>query len=134
MNKIENIINKIKKYIEEKYNIKTELKDFYESKNNIYINAEKYDLNIGVAVTDKKHYLYGKCNYYLIFDYETNKKYRNELNWHGGGFHDKYVPNDYTNIDEFLKKFIGKKQSQKQMTIFDFLPKEQFESVEHKVC
>lgn len=120
------IIKEIKKYIEENYNIKTELKEFYESKNNIYINAEKYDLNIGIAATDKNHYLYGKCDYYLIFDYEANKKYKNELNWHGGGFHDKYEPNNYSNIDKFLNKFIVKKLIQKQMTIFDFLPKEKY--------
>ncbi len=108
------------KYINNNYDVKAELKPrlFYD--NNIYIKTKKYDLNLGIEKVDKKHYLYGKCEFYLSLDFEVNKKYRNELNYHSGGSHESYNEKDFSNVDKFLSKWLVKKDT-KQFTIFDYI-------------
>lgn len=114
-------LKSIIEYIQVKYNVETEqlLDSIHEYQ--ILIKSEKYDLTIAIEKTDEKHYLFNKYDYVLYFDYNANKKYRNELNWHGGGFSDGFNQNDYSNIDDFLKDFIELKniQPQMQLSLFD---------------
>lgn len=107
------------KYINDNYDVYAEIKPRFLYENNIYIKTEKYDVNIGVEKVQEKHYLFGKCEYYIDFDYEANKKYRNELNWHGGGYDDIFNENNFFNVDKFLSKWLEKKNT-KQFDIFDY--------------
>ena len=117
-------LNKILYYINENYEEQAIIRpDISEYPYNIYISAKKYDLEISIKIPKEDHYLYGKCNYVLYFDYKANKKYRNELNWHGGGSSEKYNEIDYSNIAEFLDEYCTRSKN-KQMTIFDYLDKE----------
>lgn len=116
-------INKLFQYINSNYNVNAEIKPRYLYEHNIYIVTEKYDLNIGIGEVYKKHYLFGKCNYYISFNYEANKKYRTELNWEGGGYSDCYNEQDFSNVDTFLNKWCEKKNC-KQLTIFDLLERD----------
>lgn len=116
-----NFFKSIMDYIQVKYNVEIEqlLDSIHEHQ--LLIKSEKYDLTIAIEKTDEKHYLFNKYDYVLYFDYNANKKYRNELNWHGGGFSDGFNQNDYSNIDDFLKDFIEVKniQPQMQLSLFD---------------
>ncbi len=107
------------KYINDNYDVYAEIKPRFLYENNIYIKTEKYDLNISIGKPDEKHYLFGKCDYYISFDYKANKKYRSELCWHGGGSHESYNEKDFSNVDKFLSKWLVKKDT-KQFTIFDY--------------
>ena len=116
-------LNKIIAYINKNYDVKAIKKERFLYKNNVYIAAKKYDLNIGIdkPESNERHFLSGKTKYYLAFDAEANKKYRSKLCWHGTGYHDKYNENDYSNINEFLERFGCQKKDKEQLTIFDLI-------------
>ena len=115
----EDFFNKIRKFIEDTYNIKTELVPNYLYKNNILIKTAKYDINISFCETEKDHFCYGKYKFVLFFNYEANKKYQSELNYHGGGYSVGYDDNNYSNIEKFLNHWFQKKKN-RQMSIFDY--------------
>lgn len=109
--------NKIKEYIENSYKIKC---DVLKSNIHDYIlkfESEKYDLEIALEKADNKHYLFGKSELVLYYNYDANKKNRTQLGCHGGGYSDGYNKKDYSNIDIFLKRWLIKKEQ--QITIFD---------------
>ncbi len=106
------------KYINDNYDVYAEIKPRFLYENNIYIKTEKYDLNISIGKPDEKHYLFGKCDYYISFDYEANKKYRSELCWHGGGYDDIFNENNFSNVDKFLNRWLEKRNT-RQLNIFD---------------
>lgn len=117
---MKDILNKIKKCIEETYSITTEISPKYLHKYNILIKSQKYDINISVCQAKESHYLYGKYKFVLFFDYEANKKYRSELNFHCGGYSGGYDENNYSNIKKFLNHWFEEKK-EKQLSIFDYL-------------
>lgn len=110
----------IKEYIANTYDISAEISPSFLYEHNLLIKAKKYDINISICETKEDHYLYGKYEFVLFFDYEANKKYRNELNCHGGGYSDGYDEKDYSNIDKFLNHWFEIKK-EKQLTIFDYV-------------
>lgn len=111
----------IKEHIQYKYGIEVEQISDSIYDYQLLIKSKKYDLTIALEQADDRHYLFNKYKYVLYFDYNANKKYRNELNWHGGGYSDGFTQNDYSNIDNFLNDFIEVKnnKSQMQLSIFD---------------
>lgn len=113
------ILKKILNYINQTYDVEAEIVPRFDCQDNIYIKTKQYDLNIEVEQPGEDHYLYGKSEYVLNFDYEANKKYRTELQYHSGSWSEAYNDNDYSNIDEFLEEFC-KKRKYKQMSIFDY--------------
>ncbi len=117
---MEQIINKILNYINKNYQVNAIIKTKFNNKYNIFVETQKYDLNITLKKAYKGHYLFGKVEYVLSFNFEANKKHRTELSYHGGGHSDGYYENDFTNIDNFLNRFCEKKKYE-QTTIFDFL-------------
>lgn len=118
MNEFKQELSNIQKYIENNYEIKTEIKLDYDNREILYAYAKKYDLKLRATDKTEENYLNGE--YGLTLDYNANKKYRNELNWNGGGKLEKYTFGDYKIIDEFLEKFEVQKVKEKQMTIFDY--------------
>lgn len=118
MNELEQELLNIQKYIENNYEIKTEIKLDYDNGKILYIYAKKYDLELRVTDKTEENYLNG--SYGLSLDYNANKKYRSELNYHGGGRLEKYTFGDCKIIDEFLEKFEVSKIEENQMTIFDY--------------
>ncbi len=119
MNK-EEIMHKIFSYINSNYEIKAEIIPDHFYKKVIYIATKKYDLKLAVAKVDRRHYLYGICEYYINFHFEANKKYRVKEGYFSSSWHDEYNENDLSNIDEFLNKWCCKKEF-KQISIFDFI-------------
>ena len=116
---MKNELQKILSYINENYEEKGIVKpDCLGNENNIYIASKKYDLNILIEEPNEGHYLYKKCKYCISLDYNANKKYRSELDWHGGGGCYEYNENDYSNVKEFLDEFCERKKC-KQVSIFD---------------
>ncbi len=117
-------LKKIQTYISNNYDVPNELTNRLmewgnEANKTILVKTTKYDLEICLGVPGDDHFLKGISEYYVSLDYNANKKYRTELEWNGGGCHDKYNPNDYSNIDKFIQRFCDR-QNFKQMTIFEF--------------
>lgn len=122
-NDMKEFIQNVLLYINNNYEVNAIIQPRYLYENNIYIATEKYDLNIGIGKVREGHYLFGECDYYISFDFEANKKYRSELNWHSGGYSDQYDENNFSNIDTFLNRWC-KKREYMQTTIFDFIEEE----------
>lgn len=107
---MDRFLNKILNYINENYDVNAIMSDDY----NIYIPTEKYDLNIEISKTEADCYLFGKSDYCLSFGYDANKKYRKELQYHGGGYMDAFNEEDFSNIDKFLSRWLQKRDLAKQ--------------------
>ncbi len=112
-------LNKILSYINENYEEQAIIRpNVLNYPYTIYIPSKKYDLEIKLIIPGKKHYLYGKCQYALSFGFNANKKYKSELDYHGGGYSEEYKENNYSNIDKFLSEFCSQRKY-KQMNLFD---------------
>lgn len=116
-------LKKIQSYINRNYDVPNELinsliKCENESSKCILVKTTKYDLEILLGIPEDNHFLKGISDFYISLDYNANKKYRTELGYRGGGYHEKYNPNDYSNIDVFIQKFCNKREYE-QISIFD---------------
>lgn len=116
-------VKKIQSYINRNYDVPNELINNFTKRENesqklLLIKTTKYDLKILLGIPEDNHFLKGISDFYIGLDYNANKKYRTELGYQGGGYHDKYNLKDYSNIDEFIQKFCNKREY-KQISIFD---------------
>lgn len=97
-------INNLFKYINDNYKVNATIEPRPDNDYNIYIEAKKVDINIGIGKVYEKHFLYGKYDYYLCLSCELKQKYRKKMKIYGGSCHDYYNENDFSNIDSFLSK------------------------------
>lgn len=111
-------LKKIKMYIDENYEVDSEIKKAYIHEYSLIIKIKKYDIKINVSNKNPKSYI--PDNFGLRLGYEANKKYRSELYYAGGGYMTKYFPGEYSEIDSYLKHF-GVLKTERQTTIFDFI-------------
>ena len=116
-----NELNKIKKHIDDNYDVQSEVRKSYLNEYMLIVAANKYDIKIQISYPNLNSYI--PNDYGLYLGYDANKKYRSELCYAGGGHMIKYVPNEYSEIDSYLEneKFDIKKKAEKQTSIFDFI-------------
>lgn len=72
MNNLNQELIKIRDYIAQTYQLKTEIKLEYDNKKSLYVYAKKYDLRIRLTDKTEKNYLNGHYGIDLYFD--ANKK------------------------------------------------------------
>lgn len=106
-------INILLEYIKAHYEDPAILKPEFNNEFNILISSEKYDLNISISKPDEEHYLFGKSEYCIDFDFEANRKYRTILSYHGGGCSEPFDLNDFSNVDNFLNEYCKNKEYEK---------------------
>lgn len=111
-------LNKIKKYIDDNYDVQTDIRKSYLHEYMLIVAAKKYDIKIQISYPDPNSYI--PNDYGLRLHYDANKKYCSELNYEGGGYMVEYVPNEYSKIDSYLNHFNVVK-GEKQTSIFDFI-------------
>lgn len=111
-------LKKIKMYIDENYEVDSEIKKAYIHEYSLIIKTKKYDIKISVSNKNPKSYI--PDNFGLHLGYDANKKYQSELCYAGGGYMTKYFPGEYGEIDSYLKRF-GVGKTERQTTIFDFI-------------
>lgn len=103
-------INILLEYIKSHYEDLVALNPEFNNEFNILVTSEKYDLNISISKTYEGHYLFGKSEYCIDFDYNANKKYKTILGYHGGGWSEPFDINDFSNVDNFLNEYCKKKE------------------------
>lgn len=115
---LEQETNKLKSYIENNYSAVVINKRNHRNKLELLILAPNHDLFIRIADKDKETYIPNDYGIYL--DYQANRKNASRLNYEGGGSLEKYDPNDFIIITNFLDKFLIRKK-EIQTNIFDFI-------------
>lgn len=115
---LETETNKLKSYIEKNYSAVIINKRNHRNELELLILAPNHDLFIRIAAKDKKTYI--PDDYGIYLDYQANRKNASRLNYEGGGSLEKYNPNDFIIITNFLDKFLIRKK-EIQTNIFDFI-------------
>lgn len=110
-----NDLNIVKEYILNNYKIDSIIKECFTYKYKLIIKHKKYDLEIHITDATDDNYLNDKKG--IGFNYQANKRYNSELNYHGGGYLVEYK--NFDEIDKFLSNFGYKKE--KQISIFDLI-------------